>query len=62
MTYGLFRMTSYALVLGIGYSLGGVLLSYLWDIPSGPTIVLLATLCFFLALGFSPKRRARVPA
>jgi len=28
-----------------------------WDIPSGPAIVLLATVLFFVAVIFSPKRQ-----
>jgi ABC-type Mn2+/Zn2+ transport system permease subunit len=33
-----------------------VLLSAVWDIPSGPAIVLLSTFLFFLAVVLSPKR------
>ena len=35
----------------------GLVLSYHFDVPSGATIVLVATALFFLCLLFSPKRR-----
>jgi ABC-type Mn2+/Zn2+ transport system permease subunit len=35
----------------------GLLLSYWFDLPSGATIVLVATALFLLSLTFSPKRR-----
>jgi ABC-type Mn2+/Zn2+ transport system permease subunit len=37
------------------------MLSYWFDLPSGSTIVLLATLIFFLAVLTSPKRRRMKP-
>jgi manganese/iron transport system permease protein len=36
-----------------------VLFSALWDIPSGPAIVLLSTLVFFISIVLSPKRSRR---
>ncbi len=56
LTHSLFRMTVYSTIIGVGCAVGGVLLSYAWDFPSGPAIVLLATTCFFLSVLFSPKR------
>jgi ABC-type Mn2+/Zn2+ transport system permease subunit len=50
-------MMGYAVVLGVGSSVGGVLISYRLDVPSGATIVLVATAVFFAAAAFSPKRR-----
>ena len=41
---------------GIASSLGGVLLSYRYDLPSGAAIVLLASLFFFAAILISKKR------
>jgi ABC-type Mn2+/Zn2+ transport system permease subunit len=35
-------------------------MSALWDVPSGPAIVLLATSLFFISVFFSPKRIRRV--
>ncbi|MEW6681889.1 MAG: metal ABC transporter permease [Nitrospirota bacterium] len=50
-------MMAFAVALGVGSSVGGVLISYQFDVPSGATIVLLATALFFVAAAFSPKRR-----
>jgi ABC-type Mn2+/Zn2+ transport system permease subunit len=50
-------MMAYAVAFGVGSSVGGVLISYEFDLPSGATIVLLATALFFLAAALSPKRR-----
>ncbi len=52
-------MMGYAIVFGVGSAVGGVLLSYRFDLPSGATIVLLATALFFVAAALSPKRRGR---
>lgn len=62
LTHSLTHMTVYAVVIGVLCAVAGVLLSYLWDLPSGPAIVLLATAVFFLAVFFSPKRLRRVHA
>jgi len=48
-----------AAVIGVGSSWTGVLLSYWWDIPSGATIVLLATLVFLLSVIGSRFKRPR---
>lgn len=50
-------MMAYAVGFGVASSVGGVLLSYRFDLPSGATIVLLATALFFAAAALSPKRR-----
>jgi ABC-type Mn2+/Zn2+ transport system permease subunit len=62
LTHSLTHMTAYAVGIGIACAVGGVLLSYLWDVPTGPAIVLLATAVFFVSVLFSPKRMRRVPA
>jgi ABC-type Mn2+/Zn2+ transport system permease subunit len=59
LTSSLSEMTLYAVLIGIVSAAGGVMLSALWDLPSGPTIVLLATAMFFLSVLFSPKRLRR---
>ncbi|MEW6244738.1 MAG: metal ABC transporter permease [Bacillota bacterium] len=41
---------------GVVSSMGGLALSYILDIPSGASIVLVATALFALAFSFSPKR------
>lgn len=62
LTHSLRHMTAYAVLIGTICAVGGVMLSYAWDLPSGPAIVLLATSLFFLSVLFSPKRLRRVPA
>jgi ABC-type Mn2+/Zn2+ transport system permease subunit len=59
LTSGLTQMTLYAVLIGVASAAGGVLLSAIWDVPSGPAIVLLATTVFFLSVLFSPKRLRR---
>ncbi|NGZ02596.1 MAG: hypothetical protein CV090_06055, partial [Nitrospira sp. WS238] len=49
-------LTLYSAILGISTSVTGVLISALWDIPSGPAIVLLSTGIFFISIFVSPKR------
>ncbi|MGH7166696.1 MAG: metal ABC transporter permease [Nitrospiraceae bacterium] len=61
LTRSLSHMTAYSVVIGITSAIGGVLVSSLWDLPSGPAIVLLATSLFFLSALFSPKRLRRAP-
>ncbi len=57
LTHSLSTLTWYSVLIGITCSVGGVLISSYWDIPSGPAIVLLATVLFFVAVIFSPKRQ-----
>ncbi len=56
LTHSLNALTWYSVVIGVSCSVGGVLLSAWWDVPSGPSIVLLSTVLFFLSVIFSPKR------
>lgn len=51
------RMMALSVLLGVGSALVGLFLSYWLDIASGATIVLTATVVFFLAALFSPRRR-----
>ncbi len=62
LTHSLSRLTWYSILIGITCSVGGVLISSYWDIPSGPAIVLLATVLFFVAVIFSPKRQRQALA
>ena len=62
LTHSLSTLTWYSVLIGITCSVGGVLISSYWDIPSGPAIVLLATLLFFVAVIFSPKRQRGHPS
>jgi ABC-type Mn2+/Zn2+ transport system permease subunit len=57
LTHSLSTLTWYSVIIGVICSVGGVLLSAVWDVPSGPAIVLLATLLFLVAVLFSPKRQ-----
>ena len=38
-----------AVLFGVGSAIAGLLLSYTWNTPSGPTIVLVAAVCYFLS-------------
>ena len=62
LTHSLTQMTLYAMLIGTFCAVSGVLLSYAFDLPSGPSIVLLATSLFFFAVCCSPKRLHRVQA
>jgi ABC-type Mn2+/Zn2+ transport system permease subunit len=59
LTHSLSHMTAYSAAIGTVCAVGGVTISYLWDIPSGPAIVLLATSVFLLSVVLSPKRLGR---
>lgn len=56
LTHSLRTLTLYSASIGISTSVVGVLISALWDVPSGPAIVLLSTGIFFASVFFSPKR------
>ncbi len=60
LTHSLRTLTLYSIIIGISTSVTGVLISAVWDVPSGPAIVLLATSIFFLAILFAPKRERRL--
>lgn len=57
LTVNFRRMMLLSVLIGIGSSVGGLLLSYWIDFPSGAGIVLIATGLFFLAWLLSPRRR-----
>lgn len=53
-----FRQTAVSgSLIGVGCAVGGVIVSYYVDAPSGATIVLLTLACFMVALGVSAIRR-----
>ena len=56
LTSSLRRMMDYSVAIGVLVSVSGVLLSFQFDLPTGPAIVLLATAVFFVAVALSPKR------
>jgi ABC-type Mn2+/Zn2+ transport system permease subunit len=53
------RMMGISILVGVTSTVGGLLLSDRLNTPSGATIVLLATLIFFVAALVSPRRRRR---
>jgi ABC-type Mn2+/Zn2+ transport system permease subunit len=53
------RMMGLSIVIGVSSTVGGLLLSGELNTPSGATIVLLATLIFFIAALISPRRWRR---
>ena len=59
LTYSLKRM--FLLSAGFGVLSGwmGLLMSYLFDIPSGATIVVTSSVIFMVAAIFSPKRKVK---
>ena len=60
LTHSLRQMTAYSVLSGVFCATSGVMFSYVWDLPSGPAIVLLATTLFFTSVFLSPKRLRRV--
>jgi manganese/iron transport system permease protein len=59
LTYNMKIMFLLAAVFGIISGWAGLLLSYLFDIPSGATIVITSSVIFLLAVVFSPKRKVK---
>ncbi len=57
LTVSFRRMMLLSVIIGVSSAVGGLLLSYWIDVPSGASIVLIATLVFFAAWLFSPQRR-----
>ena len=56
-TFKINKMILLSVIFGIVSSLLGLFLSYIWDLPSGSTIVGFATLVFVVSFIASPKRR-----
>jgi manganese/iron transport system permease protein len=61
LTYNLKHFFLIAAAAGIGACVSGLLLSYLFDIPSGASVVLMATTIFAASYLLSPKRRRAPP-
>jgi manganese/iron transport system permease protein len=59
LTYSMKWMFFLSAVFGVASSWIGLLLSYVFDIPSGATIVVTSSLIFLIAVIFSPKRRVK---
>jgi manganese/iron transport system permease protein len=61
LTYNLKRMFILSAAFGVLSCWLGLLFSYLFDFPSGATIVIVSSLIFGLAAVFSPKRKVHSP-
>jgi len=59
LTRGFVRMMVLSVLFGVVSGVGGLFLSYWWNLPSGATIVLTAAAIFLVCFVFSPKRRRR---
>jgi manganese/iron transport system permease protein len=59
LTYSMKKMFLLAAVFGVLSSWAGLFFSYLFDIPSGATIVITSSVIFLLAAVFSPKRKVK---
>ncbi|MDD5190823.1 MAG: metal ABC transporter permease [Dehalococcoidales bacterium] len=59
LTYNMKKMFLLAALFGVAAGWAGLLLSYLFNLPSGATIVITSSLIFMVCAVFSPKRRAK---
>ncbi len=59
LTYSLRKLFVLAAVFGVLSCWGGLVISYIWNLPSGATIVLCSSTIFFAAAFFSPKQKKR---
>jgi manganese/iron transport system permease protein len=59
LTYNLKHFFWVSAASGVGACLLGLVVSYLFDLPSGASVVLVATIIFAVAYIFSPKRRSK---
>lgn len=59
LTYSLRRLFVFAAVFGVLSCWGGLIISYIYNLPSGATIVLCSTTIFFGTTLFSPKQKKR---
>jgi len=59
LTYSMKRMFLLAAVFGVISGWVGLILSYLFDVPSGATIVITSSVIFMIAAIFSPKRKVK---
>jgi len=59
LTYNMKKMFLLAALFGVVSGWAGLLFSYLFDIPSGASIVVTSSVIFLLAVVFSPKRKVK---
>ncbi len=50
LTYDMSKMMAYSSALSLGFIISGLYISVLWDIPPGPSIVILAGAVFIIAM------------
>jgi len=60
LTYSMKRMFLLAAIFGVLSGWTGLLFSYLFNMPSGATIVVTSSIIFGLATVFSPKKKVKV--
>ncbi|MCX5813722.1 MAG: metal ABC transporter permease, partial [Proteobacteria bacterium] len=60
LTYNLKHFFLISTASGIGACVSGLIVSYIFDLPSGASVVLMATTIFAVAYIFSPKRRSKI--
>ncbi len=60
LTYDLKKFFVISAGAGIAACISGLLISYIFDLPSGASVVIMATVIFALAYAFSPKRRRTI--
>ncbi|MCL6465671.1 MAG: metal ABC transporter permease [candidate division WOR-3 bacterium] len=61
LTYRLRTMYLLSVIFAVGACLIGLFLSYLFNLPTGASIICIASIIFGAALLFSPKRRRKLP-
>jgi manganese/iron transport system permease protein len=59
LTYNLKHFFLISIASGISACVSGLIVSYIFDFPSGASVVLMATIIFAVAYIFSPKRRSK---
>jgi manganese/iron transport system permease protein len=57
LTYNLKHFFFISAASGVGACVSGLVVSYIFDLPSGASVVIMATIIFAAAYIFSPKRR-----
>jgi manganese/iron transport system permease protein len=59
LTYSMKKMFLISAIFGVLSGWVGLFFSYIFDLPSGATIVVTSAVIFLLAVLFSPKRRVK---
>ncbi len=59
LTYNLKTMYILSALFGVSACLAGLVLSYLFNVPSGSVVIMVSGLIFIISMIFSPKRRTK---